>query len=75
MATTTTNAQLNPNRSVTIDGRKFLWDGRLYETRDQASLGAETYKTDYFEVQMVQVSGTYLIYTRRVVKELAVTAP
>ena len=66
---------MNPNRSVTIDGKKFLWDGRLFENQDDASRAAEAYQNSNFEVQMVEVSGTYLIYTRRVVKEVVVTAP
>ena len=71
----TTVASVDPNRSMTIDGKKFLWDGRSYETQADASLAAEAYKKDNFEVQMVQVESTYLIYTRRVVKEVVVAAP
>jgi len=66
---------VNPNRSVVIDGKKFLWDGRRFQQQTEAASAAEAYKSDNFEVQMVEVNGTYLIYTRRVVKELAVTAP
>lgn len=75
MATVAIKEPMNPNRSVTIDAKKLLWDGRLFETKDEASVAAESYKNDNFEVQMVQVGGTYLIYTRRVVKEVVVTAP
>jgi len=66
---------VDPNRSVTIDGKKFLWDGGLFATCEDAARQSETYKKDNFEVQMVEVSGSYLLYTRRVVKEVAVTAP
>ena len=66
---------VNPKRSVTIDGKKFLWDGRPFENQSDASSAAEAYRNNNFEVQMVEVGGTYLIYTRRVVKEVAVTAP
>jgi hypothetical protein len=66
---------VDPKRSVTIDGRKFLWDGRLFENQSDASGAAEAYRKDNFEVQMVEVGGTYLIYTRRIVKEVVVTAP
>ena len=70
-----TNDSVNPKRSVTIDGKKFLWDGRFFEDQSDASHAAEAYRKDNFEVQMVEVSGNYLIYTRRVVKEVVVTAP
>jgi len=66
---------VKPNRAVIVDGKKFLWDGRLFETQDDASREAETYKNDNFEVQMVEIGGTYLVYTRRLVKEIVVTAP
>ncbi len=66
---------VNPNRAVTIDGKKFLWDGQIFQAQDEASLTAEAYKNDNFEVQMVNVGGNYLLYTRRLVKEAVVTAP
>ncbi len=58
-----------------IDGKKFLWDGRLFETHDDASCKAEAYKSDNFEVQMVEADGKHLVYTRRVVKEVVVSTP
>ena len=73
MSSVVTKQSVEPNRSATIDGKKFLWDGRPFETQDAASVAAEAYKKDNFEVQMVEVGGTYLIYTRRVVKEIVVT--
>jgi len=75
MATAAANVAVSANRSVTIDGKKFLWDGRPFTAQDEASRAAEIYKKDNFEVQMVEVSGTYLLYTRRAVKEITVVAP
>jgi hypothetical protein len=75
VATVALKDPANPNRAVVIDGKKFLWDGRFFESCEQASCEAEAYKNDNFEVQMVEIEGTYLIYTRRVVKEMVVTAP
>jgi len=75
MPSITAQQPLNPNRAVVVDGKKFLWDGRLFQQQTDAASAAEAYKNDNFEVQMVEVSGTYLIYTRRAVKEVAVTAP
>jgi hypothetical protein len=64
-----------PSRALMIDGKKFLWDGRLFETHDDASHQAEAYKSDNFEVQMVQAEGKHLVYTRRLVKAVVVNAP
>jgi hypothetical protein len=65
----------NPQRAVMIEGKKFLWDGRLFDTHDDASRQAEAYKTDNFEVQLVERGNQHLVYTRRLVKEVVVTVP
>ena len=75
MANTPSQPPVSPNPSVSIDGKKFLWDGQLFGTCEDAARQSETYKRDNFEVQMVEVSGSYLLYTRRVVKEVVATAP
>lgn len=75
MSTVAKQDPLSPNRGVTIDGKKFLWDGQVFHAQNDASLAAEAYKHDNFEVQMVEVEGNYLVYTRRLVKEVVVTAP
>ena len=56
------------------EGKKFMWDGQLYDTREEASRIEESYRNDNFEVRMVEEGGKFLVYTRRVVKEVVVTA-
>jgi hypothetical protein len=63
---------MNPNIALVRDGKKFMWDGRAVETREEASRVAESYRNDNFEVQMVEESGKFLVYSRRVVKEAVV---
>ena len=72
---TASRQPVNPNRSAVIDGKKFLWDGQVFATCEDASRQSDAYEKDNFEVQMVEISGNYLLYTRRVVKEVVVTAP
>jgi hypothetical protein len=55
------------------DGKKFMWDGRLFDTRDESLHEAEAYQKDNFEVRTVEQDGKFLIYTRRAIKEIAVT--
>ena len=62
----------SPDRSIVVEGKKFLWDGRHFETHDDASIQAEAYKNDDFEVQMVEDHGKHLVYTRRLVREVVV---
>ena len=75
MSTVASKNSQNPDRATIVDGKKFLWDGRLFETHDDASRQAEAYKSDNFEVQMVEADGKHLVYTRRLVKEVVVNAP
>jgi len=47
-----------------------MWDGRLYATREDAAPAQEEYLKDNFEVEVVEEENRFLIYTRRVVKEV-----
>jgi hypothetical protein len=51
------------------DGKKFMWDGQLYDTREEASRTAESYQNENFEIQIVEEGGKFLVYTRRTIKE------
>lgn len=48
-----------------IAGKKFMWDGAVYASQDEAQQTMEAYKQDGFEVEMIPAEGSYLIYTRR----------
>ena len=63
---------LTPDLAVVVDGKKFMWDGHLYDTREASSNAADAYRRDNFEVQLTEDRGTFLVYTRRVVKEVVV---
>ena len=65
----------HPHLSLFVDGRKFLWDGCVFESYDEASSQAEAYKKDNFEAHLLQQGDKHLVYTRRAVKEIVVTAP
>jgi hypothetical protein len=48
-----------------VAGKKFMWDGVAYLTRDEARQAMEAYKQDGFEVHMFLEQDKYLVYTRR----------
>ncbi len=50
-----------------VAGKKFMWDGATYLTRDDARQAMDTYKHDGFEVHMFLEDDKYLVYTRRLV--------
>lgn len=65
---------MSPNLSLILDQRKFLWDGSLYATREEASAIAEAYQKNNFEVYVTEADGSFLVYTRKVIKEAVVAA-
>jgi len=52
-----------------VAGKKFLWDGASYVTRDDVRQALETYKKDGFEVHLFLEEDKYLIYTRMLVTQ------
>ena len=49
-----------------VDGKKFMWDGVVYDSDDQADQVMEGYAKDGFEVQKFVNGGQFLVYSRRV---------
>jgi hypothetical protein len=50
-----------------VNGKKFMWDGVIYDSDDQAQQIMEDYAKDGFEVQKFVEDGKFLVYSRRVV--------
>ncbi|MGA2335604.1 MAG: hypothetical protein WA383_11800 [Terriglobales bacterium] len=63
---------MSPNLAMISDGKKFLWDGQPYDSKEAASSAAQSYQNDNFQVETVEEDGKFLVYTRRVVKEWVV---
>ncbi|MGA2459063.1 MAG: hypothetical protein ABSF85_15950 [Terriglobales bacterium] len=60
---------MSPNLAMMSDGKKFLWDGQPYDSKEAAASAAQSYQNDNFQVQTVEEDGKFLVYTRRVIKE------
>jgi hypothetical protein len=65
---------MSPKLALISDGKKFMWDGQLYDNREEAAGAGESYQNDNFQIRMVEEGGKFLVYTRRTVKEVVVTA-
>ena len=63
---------MSPNLAMISDGKKFMWYGQLYDSKEEASRAAESYQNENFEIQMLEEDGKFLVYTRRTVKEWVV---
>ncbi|MCP4201484.1 MAG: hypothetical protein GY769_06055 [bacterium] len=55
-----------------IDGKKFMWDGREYESRAEADGARKEYEKESFETRIVEEDEKLEIYTRRVASEVVV---
>jgi hypothetical protein len=64
---------MGPNLALISDGKKFMWDGRHYASREEASQTENAYRSDHFEVHLVEEDGQVFVYTRRTAKEAALT--
>jgi len=53
-------------------GKKFMWDGIDYPSKENALEKAKKYKNDGFEVETLEEGGKTYLYTRRLVKEVIV---
>ena len=61
-----------PDISKIINGKKYMWDNVVYKSKKEAQDLMEKYKKDDFEVELIEEEKQYLLYTRRVVKEIVV---
>jgi hypothetical protein len=64
-----------PDSSRIINGKKFMWDGVAYASKEEAQGVLEKYKADNFEVELAEEENQFLVYTRRVVKEIVLEGP
>ena len=59
-----------PEKSKMQEGKKFMWDGRTYESEEKAKEIEENYKKEGFETLIIQEGNDSLVYTRKVVTEI-----
>ena len=58
-------------RDRVIDGAKYLWDGRVYESQRSVGAAMQEYERDNYESRLVSFGDRFLVYLRRKVQ----TAP
>lgn len=55
-----------------IKGKKFMWDGSTYPDENSAKEIAQKYKTEGFEMEVLEEENNFFIFTRREVEESVV---
>ena len=48
-----------------VNGKKFMWDGVVYDSDESAQQVMEDYAKDGFEVEKFVEDGQLLVYSRR----------
>ena len=61
---------MQPDSAMFHESEKFMWDGELYETHEEAEAKQEEYEANDFETHLVKGEGAFLVYSRRVVTEI-----
>ena len=59
-------------RAKIFDGKKFMWDGRVFANQAVSKTAEQTYQKNGFETRIMEEENQYFIYTRREVKEVVV---
>lgn len=49
-----------------VNGKKFMWDGVVYDSDESAQQVMEGYANEGFEVEKVVEGDQFLVYSRRV---------
>jgi len=62
---------MTPSLVIFRDGKKFMWDGQVYHSREDAEKMKESYRQERFDVQMREAEGEFWLYTRRVATQAA----
>jgi hypothetical protein len=65
---------MSPSIEVISDGKKFMWDGQVYDNKEEASRAGQSYEEENFQTRMMEQDGKFLVYTRRIVSQVAVPA-
>lgn len=63
---------MSPNLAMISDGKKFMWDGQLYDHKVGAARAAQSYENESFQIRIVEQDGKFLVYTRRTANDVAI---
>lgn len=58
-----------------VNGRKFVWDGQAYLSKEAAEEVVSRYQSEGFETEMAEEEGKFLAYTRRQAQKSVVEQP
>lgn len=56
----------------TFNEKKFMWDGRTYDNKQEMTKVKQEYQDKGFEVEVVEEGSQYFLFSRRLVEEVVV---
>ncbi len=62
-----------PSNVLTINGKKFMWDGVDFQSKEAILDAMQKYKKEGFEVETYEEDDKLFLYTRRAVKDVVIT--
>lgn len=63
---------MNIQNIKVVEGRKFIWDGLIYDSQDALNNALSSYANDGFETKVFKEDDRYLVYSRREVKTVVI---
>jgi len=66
---------MDPDIARFFEGLKYMWDGEVYDTEDSADEKQREYQDKGYDTRLVEAEDKYLVYNRRVAKEVVVEGP
>lgn len=55
-----------------VDGKKYMWDGENYPTKEAALEKEKEYQKNGFETYVLEEAGAFYLFSRRLVTEIEV---
>ena len=57
---------MTPPLAMSVRGKKYLWDGEIYNSENEAVETCKSYEKDGFDIHMFKQDNKYLVYSRRI---------
>jgi hypothetical protein len=57
---------MTPPLAMSVRGQKYLWDGKIYNSEDEAVETCTSYEKDGFDIHMFKQDNEYMVYSRRI---------
>jgi hypothetical protein len=55
-----------------FDGKKFMWDGKTYKNLGELDEVEQSYRTEGFDVEIIEEDRQLFIFTRKVVEAMPI---